>query len=75
MSKGIRFGILLLVVLSSTLLAMPVAAAPAITQVQSQVTVLQDGRLQVKYHLTFVDDDSRTQITTIGPFDLGHAPI
>jgi len=75
MSKGVRFGILLLVVLSSTLLATPVFAAPAITQVQSQLTVLQDGRLQVKYHLTFVDDDSRTQITTIGPFDRGHSQI
>lgn len=79
MSKGHQFQVLLSVALLSVaailvmVLAVPVHAAPTITQVHSQVAVLQDGRLQVRYRLTFEDDASRTQITTIGPFDPGHS--
>jgi hypothetical protein len=71
MHRALRFAALAVVVSSLALWAIPVYAAPTLTTVQSQVTILQDGRLDVKYDLTFVDDSSRTQITTIGPFDQG----
>ena len=75
MNKAVRLGVLLLALALLAAWTTPVHAAPTLTQIQSQVTVLEDGRLQVKYRLTFVDDDSRTQITTMGPFDRGHSQI
>ena len=71
----VRLGLLLVVVLLLMVWAVPVHAAPTLTEIHSQVTVLEDGRLKVKYRLTFVDDDSRTQISTMGPFDANHSQI
>ena len=48
------------------------AGPPVITKVQSQVSVLQDGMLDIKYDLTFRETESRSGITTMGPFDSGH---
>ena len=48
------------------------AGAPIITRVESQVTVLGDGALDIKYRLTFSETDVRSGITTMGPFDSGH---
>ena len=75
MNKAVRLAFLTLVALLLLLWAAPAHAAPTLTQIHSQVAVLEDGRLQVKYRLTFVDDDSRSQITTMGPFDRGHSQI
>ena len=71
----VRLGLLLVVLSLLMAWAVPVQAAPALTEIHSQVTVLQDGRLQVKYRLTFLDDGSRTQISTMGPFDANHSQI
>ncbi|MGD8399230.1 MAG: hypothetical protein PVG11_10285, partial [Anaerolineae bacterium] len=62
----------LLLLWAAPALGTPARAAPALTQVESQVVVQEDGRLRIRYRLTFVDDASRTQITEIGPFDPGH---
>ena len=69
MKRSVRFAPLFLAI---WLIAwvVPVLAAPSLTQIQSQVTILEDGRLQVTYRLTFVDDASRSQINTLGPFDM-----
>ena len=75
MSKAVRLGFLLLTLTLVMFWAIPAHAAPALTEIHSQVTVLEDGRLQIKYRLTFVDDDSRTQIATMGPFDPGHTQL
>ncbi|MCL7455368.1 MAG: hypothetical protein M8467_20220, partial [Anaerolineae bacterium] len=75
MTRVVRSGQILLVLCALLLWVLPAHAAPALTLVNSQVTVLQDGRLQVRYQLTFVDDGRRTQITNIGPFDPGHSQI
>ena len=75
MNRAVRLGFLALVLSFLLIWTIPIHAAPTLTQVHSQLTVLQDSRLQVKYRLTFVDDGSRTQITTIGPFDRGHTQI
>jgi len=40
--------------------------------VDSQVTVKQDGSLDIKYRLTFHELDSRDRINTLGPLDSGH---
>ncbi|HET89860.1 MAG TPA: DUF2207 domain-containing protein, partial [Chloroflexi bacterium] len=48
------------------------AGPPIITQVDAQVTVLSDGMLDIKYRLTFHETESRSGITTMGPFDAGH---
>ena len=74
MKRSVRFAPLFLAI---WLIAwvVPVLAAPSLTQIQSQVTILEDGRLQVAYRLTFVDDASRSQINTLGPFDRGHTQI
>ncbi|MBC8248224.1 MAG: hypothetical protein H8E90_00975, partial [Anaerolineales bacterium] len=72
MKKMIRFSLLFLVVL---LLTSPVVRAqgpPTITQVNSQVVVLEDANLDVKYRLTFWESEPRDKITTMGPFDTGH---
>jgi hypothetical protein len=48
------------------------AEPPIITKVESQVTVLSDGGLDVKYRLTFLETEPRSGITKMGPFDAGH---
>ena len=48
------------------------AGPPIITQAESQVAVLSDGGLDVKYRLTFHETEPRSGITTMGPFDAGH---
>ena len=48
------------------------AGPPELTLVDSQVTVKQDGSLDVKYSLTFHELDSRDRINTLGPLDSGH---
>jgi hypothetical protein len=48
------------------------AGPPIITQAESQVAVLSDGGLDVKYRLTFRETEPRSGITTMGPFDTGH---
>jgi hypothetical protein len=75
MNRVVRFGFLLLSICLVLAWAIPAFAAPTLAKVESQVTVLQDGRLQVKYRLTFVDDDKRGQITTFGPIDAGHSQL
>lgn len=45
------------------------AGPPTITKVESQVTVLSDGALDIKYRLTFRETESRGGITTMGRFD------
>ena len=54
------------------LLGIVVLAAPTPTNANSQVTILSDGKLNVRYQITFVDDDRRNRITTLGPFEPGH---
>jgi len=75
MTRTVRVVLLALALALILIGAAPAHAAPTLAHIESQVTVLQDGRLQVKYRLTFIDDDSRTQITTIGPFDPGHSQL
>ena len=75
MNRMIRPTSLLLAMLFLVTVASPAIAAPIITHVESQVVILENSRLQVRYRLTFVDDDSRSQITTMGPFDPGHSQI
>ena len=75
MNRAVRITLLLLSLALLGLAALPAHAAPTLTQVESQVTILQDGRYQVRYRLTFVDDASRRSINTIGPFDPGHSQI
>ena len=74
--KGIvRLAGVSLVVLGLCLfLAAQVGAAgpPIITQAESQVAVLGDGGLDVKYRLTFHETEPRSGITTMGPLDAGH---
>ena len=55
-------------------LAAPAYAAgpPELRLVDSQVTVKQDGSLDVKYRLTFHELDARDRINTLGPLDPGH---
>ena len=55
-------------------LAGPAGAAgpPIITQAESQVSVLGDGGLDVKYRLTFRETEARAGITRMGRFDAGH---
>jgi hypothetical protein len=48
MIRVARFGFLLLAVSLVAGWVSPVHAAPTLAEVHSQVTVLQDGRLQVK---------------------------
>jgi hypothetical protein len=48
------------------------AGPPIITKVESQVTVLGDGGMDVKYRLTFLETEPRNGITKMGPFDAGH---
>ncbi len=48
------------------------AGPPILTKTDTQVTLLGDGRLDVKYRLTFLETESRDRITTMGPFDPGH---
>jgi hypothetical protein len=67
--------LILCLLLTSVLLLLigtPVLAAPTITDVNSQVTVLGDGKLDVRYQLTFLENESRNKITTLGPLDPGH---
>ena len=47
-------------------------AAPTLTVVQTQVTILSDGKLNVRYQLSFLENEARNSITTLGPFDAGH---
>ena len=47
------------------------ARPPIITRTESQVTVLGDGALDIKYSLTFHETEPRTGITTMGRFDPG----
>ena len=54
------------------LIGAPVLAAPTIPTINNQVTVLSDGTLNVRYQLTFLENESRNKITTLGPFDPGH---
>ena len=64
-------GLLILV----SLLAFPglaLAQAPELTTVDSQVTVLSDGQLDIKYSLTFLETTPRDRINTLGPLDAGH---
>jgi len=48
------------------------AGPPELTLVDSQVTIKQDGSLDVKYRLTFHELDSRDRINTLGPLDADH---
>src|SRR5512144_1166873 len=50
-------------------------AAPTITSVDSQIAVLSDGKLDVRYQLTFLENETRNKITTLGPLDPGHQII
>ncbi|MEE8390152.1 MAG: hypothetical protein V3S14_05065, partial [Anaerolineae bacterium] len=75
MKKFVRWASVLLTVTGLCLwLAGSVRAAgpPVITQVEAQVAVLSDGTLDIKYRLTFHETESRSGITTMGPFDSGH---
>jgi len=47
------------------------ARPPILTKADSQVAVLGDGALDIKYRLTFRETESRSGITTMGPFDPG----
>ena len=55
-----------------TLPGVALAGAPDLTTVDSQVTVLNDGQLDVKYSLTFLETEPRDRINTLGPLDPGH---
>ena len=60
------------------LLASPgiaLAGAPDLTTVDSQVAVLSDGQLNIKYSLTFLETEPRDRINTLGPLDPGHRLI
>ena len=72
MKKTIRFGLLFLVVLALTSPVVRAQGPPTITEVNSQVVVLEDANLDVKYRLTFWENEPRDKITTMGPFDAGH---
>ena len=72
MKKIIRFGLLFLGVLLLTSPVVRAQAPPTITQVHSQVVVLEDTNLDVKYRLSFRESEPRDKITTMGPFDPGH---
>ena len=48
------------------------ANSPELTLVDSQVTVKQDGSLDIRYRLTFHEVDSRDRINTLGPLDSAH---
>ncbi|HOD41460.1 MAG TPA: hypothetical protein PKL57_12945, partial [Candidatus Wallbacteria bacterium] len=41
--------------------------------INSQINILQDGRIKVKYRLQFLEKQSRDLIKTVGPFDPNHA--
>ncbi|MBU1878124.1 MAG: DUF2207 domain-containing protein, partial [Chloroflexi bacterium] len=62
-------GLALLLALLATAV---VLAAPELTVIHSQVTILSDGKLDVKYRLSFLENEPRDKITTIGPFDPTH---
>ena len=47
-------------------------AQPNLTTANSQVTILSDGKLNVRYQLVFLETETRNKITTIGPFDPNH---
>jgi len=72
--KWLLFTVALALLLVTLPAATPAHAAepPELTLVDSQVTVKQDGSLDVKYHLTFHELDSRDRINTLGPLDAGH---
>ena len=72
MKRTIRFGLLFLVVLVLTSPVVRAQGPPTITEVNSQVVVLEDSNLDVKYRLTFWESEPRDKITTMGPFDAGH---
>lgn len=67
---GVFLGLIL--TLALPLAGTSLAAAPTITQVDAQVTVLEDARLDVKYRLTFREVEPRNKISDMGPFDPGH---
>ena len=53
MRRMFRFGLLFLVVLVLTSPVVKAQGPPTITEVHSQVTVLEDANLDAKYRLTF----------------------
>jgi len=72
MKKIVRFGLLFIAVLLITSSVVKAQEPPTITETNSQVVVLEDANLDVKYRLTFLESEPRSKITTMGPFDPGH---
>jgi tetratricopeptide (TPR) repeat protein len=52
-------------------LTMVALAAPTLTVISSQVTIRSDGKRNIKYQLSFLENEPRDKITTLGPFDSG----
>ncbi len=73
-----RKGWLLLIVLALWVTAGLTARAQApvtINRSEFYVVVLQDGRLDIRYSLTFTEHEGRDRIREIGPFGAGHRLI
>ncbi|MDI7276141.1 MAG: hypothetical protein QME94_09180, partial [Anaerolineae bacterium] len=50
-------------------------APVTINRSESYVVVRQDGRLDIRYSLTFTEHEGRDRIREIGPFGAGHALV
>ena len=66
------FTILVVLVLQPSLTTLLAADPVMINQSDYYVVVLQDGRLDIRYTLTFTEHETRQQITQIGPFTSPH---
>ena len=51
----------------------PCLAQVELKEIKSQVNILQDGKLKVKYNLRFLERQTRNLIKTVGPFDANHS--
>ncbi len=77
--KGKTRLVILIALLASVLWGgmVSVRAADPVTLnlVKAYVVVLNDGRLDVKYSLTFTEHESRDKISNLGPFDTPHTIV